>query len=114
MDAKIDFYVWHGPKKWSKYHLDTIQTTKDTIYTKLALMAWLDDKLGHAPAVLVIIAKVLYTFTNFPPLEYISSVAQLVEQWPHELGVVGSIPHQGKNLFLFLIQLKWIFKLKVS
>ena len=77
-------------------------------------MAWLDDKLGHAPAVLVIIAKVLYTFTNFPPLEYISSVAQLVEQWPHELGVVGSIPHQGKNLFLFLIQLKWIFKLKVS
>ena len=43
-------------------------------------MAWLDDKLGHAPTVLVIIAKVLYTFTNFPPLEYISSVAQLVEQ----------------------------------
>ena len=30
---------------------------KDTIYTKLALMAWLDDKLGPAPSVLVIIAK---------------------------------------------------------
>ena len=60
-------------------------------------MAWLDDKLGHAPAVLVIIAKVLYTFTNFSHLEYISSVAQLVERRPHEVGVAGSIPHQGKN-----------------
>ena len=27
LKQKIVFCVWHGPKKWSKYHLDTIQTT---------------------------------------------------------------------------------------
>ena len=27
MEAKIVFWLCHGPKKWSKYHLDTLQTT---------------------------------------------------------------------------------------
>ena len=27
MEAKNDFCVCHGPQKWSKYHLDTLQTT---------------------------------------------------------------------------------------
>ena len=26
MEEKIVFCVWHGPQKWSKYHLHTIQT----------------------------------------------------------------------------------------
>ena len=27
MEAKIVFCVCHGPKNWSKYHLDTLKTT---------------------------------------------------------------------------------------
>ena len=75
---------------------------KDTIYTKLTLMAWLDDKLGHAPSGLVIIAKIGFKLTNASSFIKISSVAQLVERQPHEQGVVSSIPHQGKIFSFFL------------
>ena len=27
MEAKVVFCVYHGPQKWSKYHLETVQTT---------------------------------------------------------------------------------------
>ena len=43
-----------------------VDKIKDTIYTKLVLMPWLDDKLGHAPSGLVIIGKILFNFSNFP------------------------------------------------
>ena len=66
-------------------------------------MAWLDDKLGPAPSVLVIIAKIFLNFTNFSFFTKIFSIAQLVEQWPHELGVVSSIPHQGKSFFFYYL-----------
>ena len=69
-------------------------------------MAWLDDKLGHAPAVLVIIAKLHNNLSNTSYSIKISSVAQLVERQPHELGVVSSIPHQGKNFFIFSFEKK--------
>ena len=69
-------------------------------------MAWLDDKLGHAPSVLVIIAKVYINLTNTSYSIKISSVAQLVERQPHKLGVVSSIPHQGKNFFHFFHLIK--------
>ena len=84
---------------------------KDTIYTKLVLMAWLDDKLGHAPSGLVIIAKTDVNLTNTSYFIKISSVAQLVERQPQEQGVMSSIPHQGKNFSFFFIWLKLIFKL---
>ena len=68
-------------------------------------MAWLDDKLGHAPSGLVIIAKIDVKLTNTSYFIKISSVAQLVERQPHEQGVMSSIPHQGKNFFIFFIWL---------
>ena len=26
IEEKVDYWIWYCPKKWSKYHLDTIQT----------------------------------------------------------------------------------------
>ena len=44
--------------------------SKDTIYTKLALMPWIDDNLGHTLSGLTqignIIAKIFLKFTIFP------------------------------------------------
>ena len=43
--------------------------SKDTIYTKLALMPWIDENLGHTLSGLTqignIIAKIFYNFTIF-------------------------------------------------
>ena len=78
-----------------------LHIVKDTIYTKLTLMAWLDDKLGHAPSGLVIIGKILSKFLDFLWFLNIGPIAQLVERSPHELGVVSSIPHQGNIFFSF-------------
>ena len=49
--AKIVFCVCHGPQKWSKYHLDTIQTTSQTlskgiIYENHIFQAWKCTILG--------------------------------------------------------------------
>ena len=91
---KLEYIVW---KKW------VLEICKDTIYTKLALMAWLDDKLGHAPSGLVIIAKIFLNIINFSTFTKISSIAQLVERWPHEPGVVSSNLSRAKNFLIFFI-----------
>ena len=43
--------------------------SKDTMYTKLALMPWIDDNLGHTLSVLTqignIIANIFQNFTIF-------------------------------------------------
>ena len=40
MAAKIEFCVCHGTQKWSKYNLDTLQTTLSDIVTIKGHYLW--------------------------------------------------------------------------
>ena len=52
-----------------QFELGICDCGKDTIYTKLALMPWIDDNLGHTLSGLTqignIIAKIFIKFTIF-------------------------------------------------
>ena len=58
-----------GTLVWNKNQLD-FNKSKDTIYTKLALMPWIDDNLGQTLSVLTqighIIAKIFLKQFFFP------------------------------------------------
>ena len=47
-----------GTLVWNKNQLD-FNKSKDTIYTKLALMPWIDDNLGQTLSVLTQIGNII-------------------------------------------------------
>ena len=107
-EKKLRVVIWHlfGDLRQSETLSETkppLVSTKDTIYTKLILMPWIDDKLGHTSSGLTeisnIIAKILITFANYHCLLWIGPIARLVEHWTHELGFMSSNPTGGLVIF---------------
>ena len=55
----ITILNWLLELEQSKETASLVATHKDTIYTKLALMPWIDDKLGHTLSGLTQISNII-------------------------------------------------------